>query len=344
MPEAPKTGTRLDDLAIDEVSGVDRPAHAQDGWMVLKSRAAQLDLAPEDLAEILDTALEIARDEGYDFQAAEDEIDEEADDETTDEVTDEGPDEVTDVTDEVTDESTEVAKAGGKPFPSARPPFKAGGGRRKKKAPPSPPVDAEDLADGGADEAEEDAAGKPFAGARPPFKKKGAVAKSADELAIELDEVLKSLDPAARSLVIKAQSDAQVASEVAKAATIELKAARDAHADREAVLKAREDWTFIPGLDPITFGPMIRKARDVDPTFADAVSQLLTSASAALAESSLFTASGSPTASSGLSELDAAVLKARETHPGMSKAQLIATAVMSNPDLYDSYRASQNGG
>jgi hypothetical protein len=322
MPDSPTKGTRLDDLAIDEVSGVDRPAHAQDGWMVLKSRAAQLDLAPEALAEILEGALEIAREEGYDFEVAEDELNEDdTDDETADEIAD-----------DVTDESTDVTKAG---FP-----FKVKA--KKKKTPPPPPVDAEDLADGGADEAEEDASGKPFAGARPPFKKKGAVAKSEDDS--EIEEVLKSLDPTARSLVLKAQADAITATEVAKAATIELQAARDAHADREAVLKAREDWTYIPGLDPLTFGPLIRKARDNDPVFADAVARLLTSASAALSESSLFTAAGSPTASSGLSDLDAAVLKAREAHPDMTKSQLIAEAVLANPDLYDAYRAGQNGG
>jgi hypothetical protein len=275
MPDAPQTGIRLDDLAIDEVSGVDRPANGTDGWMVLKSRAAQLELAPEDLAAILEGALEIAREEGYDFPDTSDEADEDEDKDDEVEVKDETP--------AVKDET---------PAPVA-----------ETSAPAPAPVEP------------------------------------ADE-----SLVLKGLSDEARTLVLKAQADAEAATEVAKAATRELKLARDAHADREAVLKARQDWTYIPGLDPVTFGPLIRKARDSDPVFADAVSQLLTAASAALSESSLFTAAGSSTTSSGLSELDQAVMKAREAHPEFSKAQLIAEAVMSNPDLYDAYRAGQNGG
>ena len=116
------------------------------------------------------------------------------------------------------------------------------------------------------------------------------------------------------------------------------------YADRESVLKAREEWAYIPGLDPRTFGPLLRKARDLDPAFADTVAGLLAAASSALSESSLFTAAGSPTSSSGLSELDVAVLKAREFHPDATKSRLIAEAVPANPDPYDSYRASPSLG
>lgn len=269
-PDTPKTGTRLDDLAIDEVSGVDRPAHEADGWMVLKSRAAQLELSPEALAEILQGAIEIAEEEGYELKDSSSDAPDEDEDEDSD-------DEGLTVSDETPPVKVEA------PVPTQTP-------------------------------------------------------------ALDENLVLKGLSDEARTLVLKAQADAAQAAEIAKAATTELQKARDSHADREAVLKAREDWAYIPGLDPLSFGPMIRKARDTDATFADAVAGLLTAASAALSESSLFTAAGSATAASGMSELDAAVLKAREAHPGITKEQAITEAVMANPDLYDAYRASLNGG
>jgi hypothetical protein len=266
-PDAPKT--RLDDLAIDEVSGVDRPAHMEDGWMVLKSRAATMGLTPEAMAEILAGALEIAAEEGYTFG------DEEEDEDTEDK--DESPADVADTT----------------PATTATIP-----------APAAP----------------------------------------ADTPAESPSEVLKALPEELRSIVLKAQADAEEATTRAAEATSALQKARDSHADADAVRKARENWAYIPGLDPVTFGPMLRKAYDATPDFADAISGLLTAANAALSESSLFTAAGSPTASSGISELDQAVLKARETHPDWSKAQLIAEAVRVNPDLYDHYRLAQREG
>jgi hypothetical protein len=268
-PDAPKT--RLDDLAIDEVSGVDRPAHMEDGWMVLKSRAATMGLTPEAMAEILAGALEIAAEEGYTFG------DEGEDEDTEDK--DENPADVADTT----------------PATTATIPA------------PAAPVDT------------------PAESAEP-------------------SEVLKALPEELRTIVLKAQADAEEATTRAAEATSALQKARDSHADADAVRKAREDWAYIPGLDPITFGPQLRKARDIDPAFADVISGLLTAANAALSESSLFTAAGSPTASSGISELDQAVLKARETHPDWSKAQLIAEAVRVNPDLYDHYRLAQREG
>jgi hypothetical protein len=269
-PDAPKT--RLDDLAIDEVSGVDKPAHMEDGWMVLKSQAATMGLTPEAMAEILAGALEIAAEEGYTF--SDEEEDEAKDEAKTDK--DESPADVADAT----------------PPTTATIPA------------PSAPADT----------------------------------------STEPSEVLKALPDELRTIVLKAQADAAEATSRAEEATSALQKARDSHADADAVRKAREDWAYIPGLDPTTFGPLLRKSRDDNPAFADVVSGLLTAANAALAESSLFTAAGSPTASSGISELDQAVVKARGEHPDWTKAQLIAEAVRVNPDLYDHYRLAQREG
>lgn len=125
-------------------------------------------------------------------------------------------------------------------------------------------------------------------------------------------DVLKNLDPEARSLVLRAQADAAQATEVAKAATAE---------------PPKNSGCATP-----TANPSSRRARNV------------AAASSALSESSLFTAAGSPTSSSGLSELDVAVLKAREFHPDATKSRFIAEAVPANPDPYDSYRASPSLG
>lgn len=49
--------TRLDSLAIGEVSGVDHPAHLTEGWMVLKSASG---LTDEDWAEVMKEAQALA--------------------------------------------------------------------------------------------------------------------------------------------------------------------------------------------------------------------------------------------------------------------------------------------
>lgn len=157
----------------------------------------------------------------------------------------------------------------------------------------------------------------------------------------DLDEdVFKSLPEPVR----KALEESRL---VAETALTELKKERETRADEQAIAKAREDYSNIPGLDPAEFGPAVRKAAEADPEGVAVILKALATANAALAESVLLkevgssvtpAAGGSNNAYAQVQSLAKAALDAGEVD---TIEMGVAKALTDNPSLYTDYLADK---
>lgn len=136
---------------------------------------------------------------------------------------------------------------------------------------------------------------------------------------------------------------------VAETALTELRKERDQRLDAEAIAKAKDDYSNIPGLDPAEFGPAVRKAREADPDGVETILKALATANAALAESALLkevgssvtpAAGGTGNAYAQVQTIAKAALDAGEVE---TIEQGVAKALTDNPSLYSDYLADQKG-
>ena len=162
------------------------------------------------------------------------------------------------------------------------------------------------------------------------------------------EDVFKSLPEPVRKALKEAQ-------DVAVAAVEELKKERGIRADVEAVAKAKSDFAHIPGLDPVTFGPLLRKAAEAAPEEFAEIVKALSAADAALAESVLFKEVGSsvtPTTGSGISKNAGTGTSVYSQVQAIAKglvadgtvkteAEGIAKAFTDNTDLYAQYTSEK---
>lgn len=163
----------------------------------------------------------------------------------------------------------------------------------------------------------------------------------------DIEGVLKSLPEPVRKMLQESEERAAAAEATAAQALEEITKAREVAADAEAITKAREEFSNIPGLDIEAFAPALRKAADVAPEVAEEIRKALTAANAALgAESVLLKEVGSsvtPAAGSGgtydhIQALAKAAVDAGEVD---TIEMGVAKALTDNPGLYAEYLANQ---
>ena len=124
----------------------------------------------------------------------------------------------------------------------------------------------------------------------------------------------------------------------AEEATAELKKERDAHADAEAVEKAK-GWANL-NLDAEKVGPALRRLSNVDADLAKSVEELLASVNAQAESAAIFAEIGkSADFKSGNAYERMTTLAKSAVEEGVAKsmAQAIADVASKNPDLYSQY-------
>ena len=124
----------------------------------------------------------------------------------------------------------------------------------------------------------------------------------------------------------------------AEEATAELKKERDAHADAEAVEKAK-GWANL-NLDAEKVGPALRRLSNVDSDLAKSVEELLASVNAQAESAAIFAEIGkSADFKSGNAYERMTTLAKSAVEEGVAKSfeQALADVATKNPDLYSQY-------
>lgn len=171
-----------------------------------------------------------------------------------------------------------------------------------------------------------------------------AKAKQNEKVEGSEEDILKSIkDPAVRQLL-----ETQIAK--TKAAEEELRKAREAQAQQEAIAKARE----VPhiGVEESKLADLYKKLKFMDEKVADEVFGIFKSASAMIAEGGILTEIGKTAANAeeGVATSEAEAWnkieqKADEIMKSakVSKAAAITKAIEENPELYEEYLKAQRG-
>jgi hypothetical protein len=252
-------------LAIEETSGVDHPAHLHEGWLVMKSAEES------EVQRVLDESL-----------TEEDSTMEDTSTTATEE-------QVVNPTEELT-----IAKARISELEEAL-------------AKASKTMSEEDMT-------EEEK------------KKKMMEEESSEEM-----DYMKSAPESVVKMIENFRKQAEEA-------TAELKKERDAHADAEAVEKAK-GWANL-NLDAEKVGPALRRLSNVDAELAKSVEELLASVNAQAESAAIFAEIGkSADFKSGNAYERMTTLAKSAVEEGVAKSfeQALADVATKNPDLYSQY-------
>ena len=252
-------------LAIEETSGVDHPAHLHEGWLVMKSAEES------EVQRVLDESL-----------TEEDSTMEDTSTTATEE-------QVVNPTEELT-----IAKARISELEEAL-------------AKASKTMSEEDMT-------EEEK------------KKKMMEEESSEEM-----DFMKSAPESVVNMIENFRKQAEEA-------TAELKKERDAHADAEAVEKAK-GWANL-NLDAEKVGPALRRLSNVDAELAKSVEELLASVNAQAESAAIFAEIGkSADFKSGNAYERMTTLAKSAVEEGVAKSfeQALADVATKNPDLYSQY-------
>ena len=253
---------KMVNLAIEETSGVDHPAHLHEGWLVMKSAEES------EVQRVLDESL-----------TEEDSTMEDTSTTATEE-------QVVNPTEELT-----IAKARISELEEAL---------------------AKASADAEMSEEEK--------------KKKKMEEESSEEM-----DFMKSAPESVVKMIENFRKQAEEA-------TAELKKERDAHADAEAVEKAK-GWANL-NLDAEKVGPALRRLSNVDADLAKSVEELLASVNAQAESAAIFAEIGkSADFKSGNAYERMTTLAKSAVEEGVAKSfeQALADVATKNPDLYSQY-------
>ena len=256
---------KMVNLAIEETSGVDHPAHLHEGWLVMKSAEES------EVQRVLDESL-----------TEEDSTMEDTSTTATEE-------QVVNPTEELT-----IAKARISELEEAL-------------AKASKTMSEEDMT-------EEEK------------KKKKMEEESSEEM-----DFMKSAPESVVKMIENFRKQAEEA-------TAELKKERDAHADAEAVEKAK-GWANL-NLDAEKVGPALRRLSNVDAELAKSVEELLASVNAQAESAAIFAEIGkSADFKSGNAYERMTTLAKSAVEEGVAKSfeQALADVATKNPDLYSQY-------
>jgi len=158
------------------------------------------------------------------------------------------------------------------------------------------------------------------------------------------DEVVKSLPEPVRAAIAKAQADAEAATAAATEATEQLRKERDDAADRAAIAKASA-WSNI-GVDGKEFGPLLRKASQIDEDLGRKIESTLAAISEQVSTGDLFKefGSGGGAGDDGNDAERQIMSKAADlvaAGDADSLAAAVAAVAKTNPDLYTRMRAEK---
>jgi len=259
-------------LAIEETSGVDHPAHLHEGWLVMKSAEES------EVQRVLDESL-----------TEEDSNMEDTSTTATEEQVVNPTEELTIAKARISALEEELAKA-----------YHTKDKKMSKK-------DDEEMS-------EED-------------KKKK---KMEEEASMEMD-FMKSAPESVVKMIENFRKQAEEA-------TAELQKERDAHADAEAVEKAK-GWANL-NLDAEKVGPALRRLSNVDADLAKSVEELLASVNAQAESAAIFAEIGkSADFKSGNAYERMTTLAKSAVQDGVAKSfeQALSDVAMKNPDLYSQY-------
>jgi len=263
---------KMVNLAIEETSGVDHPAHLHEGWLVMKSAEES------EVQRVLDESL-----------TEEDSNMEDTSTTATEEQVVNPTEELTIAKARISALEEELAKA-----------YHTKDKKMSKK-------DDEEMS-------EED-------------KKKK---KMEEEASMEMD-FMKSAPESVVKMIENFRKQAEEA-------TAELQKERDAHADAEAVEKAK-GWANL-NLDAEKVGPALRRLSNVDADLAKSVEELLASVNAQAESAAIFAEIGkSADFKSGNAYERMTTLAKSAVQDGVAKSfeQALSDVAMKNPDLYSQY-------
>ena len=256
---------KMVNLAIEETSGVDHPAHLHEGWLVMKSAEES------EVQRVLDESL-----------TEEDSTMEDTSTTATEE-------QVVNPTEELT-----IAKARISELEEAL--------AKASKVMPEEEMTEEEK------------------------KKKKMEEESSEEM-----DYMKSAPESVVKMIENFRKQAEEA-------TAELKKERDAHADAEAVEKAK-GWANL-NLDAEKVGPALRRLSNVDAELAKSVEELLASVNAQAESAAIFAEIGkSADFKSGNAYERMTTLAKSAVEEGVAKSfeQALADVATKNPDLYSQY-------
>lgn len=151
------------------------------------------------------------------------------------------------------------------------------------------------------------------------------------------DDILKSAPEAVVKMLEDIRKERDAAQAAAVAVAEELRKERDAAADAAAIEKAR-GWYNL-AINAESFGPALRRLSEADADLAKAVEEALITANAQAESGAMFAELGKssvPATGDAFTRLDA-IAKAAATNTGVSYETAFASAVSSNPDIYNTY-------
>lgn len=169
-----------------------------------------------------------------------------------------------------------------------------------------------------------------------------ATLKAAATPAPTEEDVLKSLDPAVRDIVLKSRQEASEAKQVAAEAQKKANDECERREIGECIVAAK---SLAPIAKPDSIGPLLRRVEKNQATVDDAkeLRRVLDSAAEVSRSSKLFTETGHGGSPDGdaRTEVLAIAAKMKADNPKLSDSAAMIAAIDSNSDLAKRYRAEQ---
>jgi hypothetical protein len=159
-----------------------------------------------------------------------------------------------------------------------------------------------------------------------------------EEVVVDTAALVKEAPEPLRKMLEDLEKSAQEATARANTAEEILKAERVARADAESIEKAKA-WKFL-GLDAEKVGPALRQLAEINEELAKSVEDALNSVNAQAESANIFAEIGksaTPATGDAYEKLTSLAKSATEEKNGLTFEQAFASAVKSNPDLYQQY-------
>lgn len=170
-------------------------------------------------------------------------------------------------------------------------------------------------------------------------KKKKKMAKEDDAMdsSEEEEDVMKSMPEPVQKAFETLRKQAEEAQAKADEAESVLQTEREAHADAEAIEKAR-GWSHL-SLDAQEVGPALRRLAQIDETLAKSVTEVLESVNAQAESADIFAEIGRTTGTSGnaFSQLESMAKSAVSEGKASTVEQALADLAVAEPSLYSQY-------
>jgi hypothetical protein len=170
-------------------------------------------------------------------------------------------------------------------------------------------------------------------------KKKKKMAKEDDAMdsSEEEEDVMKSMPEPVQKAFETLRKQAEEAQAKADEAESVLQTEREAHADAEAIEKAR-GWSHL-SLDAQEVGPALRRLAQIDETLAKSVTEVLESVNAQAESADIFAEIGRTTGISGnaFSQLESMAKSAVSEGKASTVEQALSDLAVAEPSLYAQY-------